>query len=244
MVEKYRNRYYRAMPYLGLVTVLAGGGCVATYGSDDFLVFAAPIMVVTLAFSSFIACWISGASLERSLRWFREGKALGRWQVEGQQWLDFARERRAKLASGERWAVAVFAVLLLIVVGVAWDVPEFLAIFGALLTLAGVGVLAYLRLVVRRPYAPGMHRADIEVGPSIVMVNGHVLSFAGFGQTLTGVELDDERSVLIIRGRTQTNESEMPFEHQIPFPAEARDEVVRVMVGLGYGYGLSPADAD
>lgn len=244
MVEKYRNRYYRATPYLGLVTVLAGLGCVATYRSDDFVVFAVPILVVTLAFSSFIACWVSGASLERSLRRFREGKALGRWQVEGQQWLDYARDRRAKLASGERWAIVAFAIVLIVVVGLSWDVPEILAVSGVLLALVGVGVFAYLRLVLRPPYAPGVHWADIEVGPCIALVNGHIFSFAGFGQTLTGVELDDERGALIIRGRTRTDDSDMPFEHQLPFPAEARDEVLRVMVGLGYGYGLAPADAD
>ena len=246
MSDKYRNHYYRVTPYLGVLTVLGGLGCAASYGSlggdAAFVLFMAPIFFTTFAFASFVACWMTGASLERSLRFFREGKALGRWQVQGQQWLDFARDRRAKLATGERWAAGVFAVVLIVIAGICWDDPEIFAALGALFGLTGVGVFAYLRLVVRRPYAPGVHRADIEVGPRIAMVNGHILSFAGMGQTLTGVEIDEQRHVLIIRGRTQTNDSDMPFEHELPFPTEAKEQVLRVMVGLGYGHGLGPVD--
>ena len=40
---------------------------------------------------------------------FREGKTLGRWEVHGQQWLDFARAKREKFKRGARWAAAALA---------------------------------------------------------------------------------------------------------------------------------------
>ena len=138
----------------------------------------------------------------------------------------------------------VLVLVVIVVVGLLYDDPTVLWLVLALLGAVTLGVFAMVRLVARRPYAPGISRALIEIGPGLALINGHILSFAGFGQTLTGLELDEERQVLIIRGRTRTNESTMPFEHELPYPPEAKEQAVMAMAGLGYGYGLSAADGE
>lgn|GEM_PF-2532463 len=242
--KTYPNAYFRASWVFGPATLVGGLVCALTYGSQSAVALVLSTVLTTLAFIGWIVCAITGWGLEKHLRFFREGKALARWEVTGQQWLDHARKKRRKLDLAQ-WAVlgllVLFVVLAFAVLPGQAEAGGFIASMLAPIALAFV---AFIRLVIRRPYAPGVHRAKIELGPGIAFINGHLLSFAGFGQRITSVELDREHLVIVIRGRTISHESDMPYEHTIPYPAEAEEEARKAVLGLGLTHGLSPAPPD
>lgn len=240
--ETYPNGYYRVVPYFGVAALFGGLFSAWSWALQYFLLLGLALFVSLVGVVGLFACGVVGKSVERSLVFFREGDSVARWEVEGQQWLDFKRAKRANFTKHLRGVLIVVAATLCVVGVFAYDEPFVLLIFSGVISTTAACLLPIFWAGSVRPYAAGVTRAVIEVGPSAVLLNGKLLPFAGFGQILTGVEIDEEKRVLTIRGMASTSEGAVPVELELPYPSEAREQALRVMLALSIAYGLLPAD--
>ena len=214
--ELFRNPYVRWARWAAGLGLLSVALAVPLRGFAQILV---PTIGATLGFIFWLAFWLTSRTLDKTLKRFREGEWLGRWEVEGDRWLAWAEDRHRKRKRAGMIVGLIFGAAVLVAAGLCWAEGDERAAAVLVGVAVVVAVVCNLAFGVRIGPTGGRGPFPVVVGKNAAVTPGAVFFWRGLGVDCLDAEVRGD--ALCVRYVVSTQHGRHEHTVEIPVPALA-----------------------